>query len=81
MPYAPNRQLGLETAFRLVDEKKRFDVLSAARRRAMGHTPQASPDVGANNPAHVEGQRRILPAQKPHEATANAAASVIGEPA
>ncbi len=34
MPYAPNRQLGLETAFRLMDEKKRFDVLSAARRRA-----------------------------------------------
>jgi DNA methylase len=34
MPYAPTRQLGLETAFRLMDEKKRFDVLSAARRRA-----------------------------------------------
>jgi hypothetical protein len=26
MPYAPNRQLGLETAFRLMDEKKRFDA-------------------------------------------------------
>jgi hypothetical protein len=34
MPYAPNRQQGLETAFRLMDERKRYEVLSSARRRA-----------------------------------------------
>jgi DNA modification methylase len=56
IPYSPNRQLGLETAFRLMDEKKRFDVLSAARRRVYdAASKRGAPAICDDSPSVIDG--------------------------